>query len=443
MSFRKTDFAVNQAIKNEKVRQQQKLAMIPSENYISKEVREAVGSVLSNKYSEGYANRRYYQGNEHVDEIELLAIERAKKLFKVPHANVQPYSGSPANAAVFLALLKPQDKIMGMSLPFGGHLTHGHPTVTLSGSYFETLQYETDENGYIDYEKLEKLAKKFKPKIIVSGATAYPRKINFKKFGEIADKVGAYHLADISHIAGLVVSGQHPSPTRHAHIIMTTTHKTLRGPRGAMLMVTKKGLEKDPKLSTKIDRAVFPGLQGGPHNNTTAGIAIALNEAMSSSFIRYSKQIIKNSKALAKSLKKLEFKLVSGGTDTHLLLVDVTNKGLDGWSYAWALDHAGIIVNRNTIPFDKRSAYYPSGIRIGTPAVTTRGMKEKEMERIAEWISEVAEISLQYVSDDFDSKDKRVRGNARRKFRKDIQKDKKIKKISSEVKKMCMKYPTP
>lgn len=422
---------VEKLINKELKRQQEKLALIPSENYTTKEVLEAVGSVLSNKYSEGYSKKRYYHGNEFVDEIELLAIERAKKLFGVPHANVQPYSGSPANTAVYFALLKPGDKILGMGLAAGGHLTHGHPKVTISGKYFKSIQYTTDSKGRLDYDEITRLAKKHKPKVIISGATAYPRKVNFKKFGEIADAVGAIHVADISHIAGLVAAGVHQSPARYAHIITTTTHKTLRGPRGAMIMVTNKGLKADEDLGVNIDRAVFPGLQGGPHNNTTAGIAIALEQAQKKSFSRHAQQIVKNAHALAQELKAQGFKLVSGGTDNHLILIDLTNKGVDGWQAAWALDHAGIITNRNSIPHDKKSPFYPSGLRIGTPAITTRGMKEKDMKKIAEWMNLATKVALEIS--------KNTKG--RKQYKLAAAKDKKLKVIAAEVRAFCKKHP--
>src|SRR3989338_8279945 len=327
--------------------------MIPSKNNASRAVMEALGTVLTNKYSEGYPKKRYYQGNKIIDEVEILAIERAKKLFKVPHANVQPYSGSPANTAVYFALLAPlKDKIMGLSLAFGGHLTHGAP-VSISGKYFKTVPYELGKDGWLDYDAIEKLAKSQKPKIIVCGFTAYPRKIDFKRFGQIADSCGAYLLADVSHIAGLIVAGVHPSPVPYADIIMTTTHKTLRGPRGAIIMVTEKGLKKDPELADKIDKAVFPGLQGGPHDNQTAAIAVALGEASTPAFKKYGAQIVKNAKALAEALTKNGIKLVSGGTDNHLILMDLTSKNVNGAVAALALETAGIVTNKNTIPNDK------------------------------------------------------------------------------------------
>lgn len=443
MSLRKTDKQIYKLIKAEAKRQVDQLEMIPSENYASKAVLEATGSVLANKYSEGLVAKRYYQGNEIIDEIEKLAIERVKKLFKVPHANVQSYSGSPANSAVYFALLERRDKIMGLKLASGGHLTHGHPKITFSGKYFKSIQYGVEKDGFIDYDKLEKLALKHKPKIIVSGTTAYPRILDFKRFGKIAEKVGAWHLSDISHIAGLVVTGYHPSPVRHSHIVMFTTHKTMRGPRGAVLLVTDRGLKKDPDLSGKIDRAVFPGLQGGPHNNTTAALAVCFKEASLSSFKKYSKQIVKNAKVLAKELKKLDFKLISGGTDNHLILMDVTNKGVDGWVAAWALEYAGIIVNRNSIPYDTKSPFYPSGIRLGTPAITSRGMGDKEMIKIATWIGEVMKIATEVISKDIKSNDKKKQRAARAKFKKDIQKNNKIIKIRREVKKLCLHFLIP
>ena len=389
MPLNTVDPQIAELIEKEKRRQEETLMMIPSENYASPAVLAALGSVTQNKYAEGYPGRRYYQGNEIIDQIENLAQKRAQKLFGVPHVNVQPYSGSPANSAVYFALLEPQDKIMGLSLDSGGHLTHGYPKITFSGRYFQSVQYAVGKNGLLDYEEIEKQAKEQRPKIIVAGTTAYPRVLDFKKFGQIAEKVGAYLLADIAHIAGLVAAGVHPSPVAYAHVLTTTTHKTLRGPRGAMIMVTKKGLEKDPKLAEKIDRAVFPGLQGGPHENTIAAIAVALKEAGKESFREYAYQVVKNARQLASALQKRGFNLVSGGTDNHLLLVDLRNKGIDGKTVAVALEKAGIVVNANAISDDPNPPYRPSGIRLGTPALTTRGMKEKEMEEIAVWIARV------------------------------------------------------
>jgi len=385
------DPKIAKLIKKEKNRQENTLTMIPSENYASPAVLEALGSVVQNKYAEGYSGKRYYQGNQNIDKIETLAIERAKKLFTVPHVNVQPYSGSPANSAVYFALLKPKDKIMGLALDSGGHLTHGYPKITFSGRYFQSVQYVVGKNGFLDYRKIMALAEKEKPKIIVAGTTAYPRILDFEKFGRIADKVGAYLLADISHVAGLVIAGVHPSPIPYADIVMTTTHKTLRGPRGAIIMVTRKGLAKDSQMGKKIDRAVFPGLQGGPHENTIAAIAVALKEAEGKDFKKYGKQVVKNARVLAKELLKMDFNLVSGGTDNHLILIDLRNKKIDGKTVAVNLEKAGIVVNANAIPRDPNPPYRPSGIRLGTPALTTRGMEGKEMVQIAHWISTVIE----------------------------------------------------
>jgi glycine hydroxymethyltransferase len=377
-----------QLIKEEEKRQQETLMMIPSENYTYPEVRLAAGSVLMHKYSEGYPGKRYYQGNKFIDEIENIAINSAKKLFKVPHANVQSYSGSPANSAVYFALLNPGDKIMGMSLSSGGHLTHGHPKITFSGKYFNSIQFNVDKDGFIDYKEVAKIAKKEKPKLIMIGTTAYPRILNWKKFSEIAKSINAILVADISHIAGLVVAGVHPSPTEFVDVITTTTHKTLRGPRGAIIMVTKKGLKKDIDMAKKIDRAVFPGLQGGPHNNVTAGIAIALDKSSKKEFKNYGKLVVSNAKVLAQELINYGFNLVTGGTDNHLILIDLRNKNISGKVAADLLEKAGIIVNYNAIPNDPNPPTNPSGIRLGTPALTAIGMKETDMKLIAKKISE-------------------------------------------------------
>jgi len=385
------DSEIAKLIEKERERQENTLMMIPSENYASPAVLEALGSVVQNKYAEGYSKKRYYQGNQNIDKIETLAIERAKKLFAVPYVNVQPYSGSPANSAVYFALLEQGDKIMGLALDSGGHLTHGYPKITFSGRYFQDVQYVVGKDGFLDYEKIMVLAKKEKPKIIVAGTTAYPRILDFEKFGRIADKVGAYLLADISHIVGLVIAGAHPSPIPYADVVMTTTHKTLRGPRGAMIMVTRKGLAKDAQMGKKIDRAVFPGLQGGPHENTIAAVAVALKEAEGKDFKKYGKRVVENAQVLAKELLKMDFNLVSGGTDNHLILIDLRSKEIDGKTAAVNLEKAGIVVNANAIPYDPNPPYRPSGIRLGTPALTTRGMGGKEMAQIAHWISTVVE----------------------------------------------------
>ena len=438
------DREIYELIKEEERRQRDVLEMIPSENYTSAAVMEALGSVLTNKYSEGYPKRRYYQGNKIVDEVEILAQERAKKLFSVPYVNVQPYSGSPANAAVYFALLDYKDKIMGLSLAFGGHLTHG-AAHTFSSRFFTPVQYILGKNGMLDYDDIEKLAVKEKPKIIVCGFTAYPRIIDFKRFGEIVDKVGVltgsptYLLADISHITGLIIGGVHPSPIPYADIIMTTTHKTLRGPRGALIMVTEKGLRKNPDLPKKIDSAIIPGLQGGPHDNQTAAIAVALEEASKPAFKTYAKQIIKNAKVLAEKLNSSGFNLVSGGTDNHLLLIDLTNKKVNGAVAALALEVAGIVVNKNAVPNDKMPPFYPSGIRLGTPAITTRGMKEREMVKIAKWISTI----IDEVSKEILPSDKEKRKEFFKKFRSEVYKNKKLLQIAKEVKIVCSQFPVP
>ncbi len=432
----KTDPQIYKLIKEEEKRLQDTLEMIPSNNFQSKAVLEALGSIYNYKYSEGYPFKRYYQGQKYADSVEILAIKRAEKLFGVPYVNVQPYSGSPANSAIYFALLEPKDKIMGLSLAFGGHLTHGSP-VSFSGKYFTIVSYKLDKQGIIDYDQVEKLALKEKPKIIVCGATAYPRIIDFKRFGQIADKCGAYLLADISHIAGLVVAGVHPSPVSYVHIVMTTTHKTLRGPRGAMVMVTEKGFKKDPELGEKINKAVFPGLQGGPHDNQTAAIAVALKEASSLAFKKYGQQIVKNSKALAGELIKSGFNLISGGSDNHLILIDLTDKKANGAVAALALEVAGIIVNKNAVPNDPMPPFYPSGIRLGTPAITTRGMKEKEMKKIAEWINE----AINQVKGEKLPSDKEKRREFWRAFKIKIVKNKKLLEIAKEVKAFCLKFP--
>jgi len=368
----------------EERREFEKIRLIPSENYVSRAVLEATGSVFTNKYSEGYAGKRYYEGQQCVDPLEQLAIQRAKSLFGADHANVQPYSGSPANLAVYFALLKPGDTVMGMSLPHGGHLTHGW-NVSITGTFFRSVQYGVQiDTGLIDYGQVRELAVKERPKLIIAGATAYPRIIDFPAMRAIADEVGAHLLVDMAHIAGLVAGGAHPTPIPHAHVVSTTTHKTLRGPRGAMLLCKEE-------MAKAIDKAVFPGLQGGPHNHTTAGIAVALREAATDTFKAYAHQIVKNARALAEGLAGYGFKLVSGGTDNHLILMDVTPRGMTGKAYAKALDRAGLECNYNTVPGDPRKPFDPSGLRLGTPACTSRGMREPEMAKIASWFSRVAE----------------------------------------------------
>src|SRR3989339_359121 len=382
--FSYADLEIDKLIDEEKERLEESLELIPSENYVSKAVLTAMGSILTNKYSEGYPGKRYYGGNKIIDKIETLAIKRAKKLFNAEHVNVQPYSGSPANLEVYSAFVKPGDKIMSMSLTEGGHLTHGH-FASFTGQVYNFVHYGVDvETGLLDYKKIRALALKEKPKIIVCGATAYPRKIDFEKFAEISKEVGAICMADISHVAGLIVSGNHPSPFRFVDVVNTKNNKTLRGPRGAMIMCKER-------YAKQIDKAVFPGLQGGPHNNTTAAIAVALGEASSDSFKEYGNQVVKNAKVLAEELKRLGLSLVSGGTDNHLILIDLSNMKCAGKEAENALDSANITLNKNTIPGETRSPFNPSGIRLGTPFITTRGMKENEMKEIAGMFADVLE----------------------------------------------------
>jgi glycine hydroxymethyltransferase len=378
------DPEIYELIRQEKARQSGCIRLIPSENYVSRAVMEASGSVLTNKYSEGYPGKRYYEGQQVTDLIETMARERAKALFRAEHANVQPYSGSVANLAAYLAVAEPGETIMGLLLTHGGHLTHGWKN-TISSRIFNSVQYTLDsKTGKFDMNRIRELAMQHKPKIIVSGATAYPREINFKAFGEIAKEVGAYHISDIAHIAGLVVAGIHQSPVPHADIVSTTTHKTLRGPRGGMLLCREE-------LAKQVDRSVFPGLQGGPHMHTVTAIAVALAEANTPEFVAYAKQIVKNSRALATKLLEYGFDLVSGGTDNHLLLIDLRNKGVPGKKVAKALDRARIVCNYNTVPDDPAPPFNPSGLRMGTPAMTTRGMKEPQAEMVAGFIKKVVE----------------------------------------------------
>jgi glycine hydroxymethyltransferase len=377
-----SDPKVSEILKNEMQRQAEGLELIPSENYVSEPVLEAMGSIFTNKYSEGYPGKRYYGGQEFTDQVETLAIDRAKELFGAEHANVQPYSGSPGNTAIYFALLEFGDTVMGLKLDHGGHITHGLP-IAFSGKAYNFVQYGVDkETGLLDYDEIERLAEEHKPKMIVAGFTAYPRDIDWERFKAICDKVGAISMADISHTAGMIGAGVLNSPVPFFDVIMTTTHKTLRGPRGAMIMCKEK-------FAKAIDKAVFPGLQGGPHEHVIAAKAVAFGEALQPEFKEYAKQIIANAKHLATKLTEYGFELVSGGTDTHLILADLTNKGIPGKEAQVALDRIGITLNKNTVPFDPRSPFDPSGIRLGTPAVTTRGMKEPEMEMIAGWMNEV------------------------------------------------------
>ena len=409
MFVEKIDSQIAKLIKKEERRQAETLNLIASENYPSRTVREALGSIFVAKYAEGRPYKRYYAGQEFVDKLETLVEERVRKIFGLDSrkwaVNVQPYSGSPANYAVLRALLKPGEKILSLALPHGGHLSHGAP-VSLPGKDFKIINYFLDKNGFLNYKEIGKLAEKEKPKLIIAGYSAYPRKVDFKKFKKIASGIEAYLLADIAHIAGLIAAKIHPSPFPWADVVTTTTHKTLRGPRGAII-ICKKALEN------KIFPKVFPGLQGGPHEHTICALGVALKEAMSPKFKRYTRQIIRNAKTLANELKKYNFILISGGTDNHLVLVDLRNKGLGGKEAQKLLEKAGIVTNKNTIPYDPRPPYDPSGIRLGTPALTSRGMKEKEMKKITFWINEV------------------------------VSNPKSVQKIRKEVKKFCLKFPIP
>ncbi|NLZ18133.1 MAG: serine hydroxymethyltransferase [Desulfobulbaceae bacterium] len=380
--LKQQDPEIYECIQLEELRQHEKVRLIASENYVSAAVMEATGSVLTNKYSEGYVGKRYYEGQQLIDRVEALAIERAKTVFGVDHVNVQPYSGSPANLSVFLAFLNPGDTILGMALPHGGHLTHG-AKVSISGKYFHAEFYSLErESGQLDYDKLRSQALSCRPKILIAGYSAYPRILDFERFRAIADECGALLLVDMAHFAGLVAGGVHPSPVPYADVLTTTTHKTLRGPRGAMIMCKAEH-------AAAIDKAVFPGTQGGPHNHTTAAIAVAMKEAGTDAFKQYAAQILRNAKTLADTLISRGFNLVTGGTENHLMLIDLTNKGISGKTAAQALDNAGLVLNCNAVPFDTRKPFDPSGIRMGSAAVTSRGFKEAQMEQIGVWIDTV------------------------------------------------------
>jgi len=409
------DPEIAKLIDEENHREHDTVRLIASENYASRAVMEATGSCLTNKYSEGYAGKRYYEGQQTIDKVEMLAISRVRALFAGNasaddiHVNVQPYSGSPANLAVYLAFCQAGDTIMGLGLPFGGHLTHGH-TVSITGKYFKSVPYGVrKEDCRIDMDGVRKLAREHKPKILWAGTTAYPRTLDFPAFREIADEVGAILAADIAHISGLVLAGVHPSPVGIADVVTTTTHKTFRGPRGGMILCKKQH-------ASAIDRAVFPGLQGGPHNHTTAAIAVAALEASRPEFVQYAKNIVQNAKALGEALAGKGYQLVTGGTDNHLLLIDLTNKNVPGKVAAQALDKAGLVLNYNAVPFDPRKPFDPSGLRIGTPAVTSRGMGVAEMARIAEWMDRVVAAPADEAL---------------------------LAKIAGEVKEMCSKFPAP
>jgi len=406
--LKQVDPEVFELVQNERIRQQSSIRLIASENYCSKAVRQAVGSWFTNKYSEGYPGKRYYEGQENTDQVETLARERAKALFGADHANVQILSGSPANLAAYLTLANPGDTIMGLALPDGGHLAHGWK-VSITGKLFNSVQYGVGDDGRFNYDNILELAKEHKPKIIICGATAYTRQIDFAKFGDIAKQVGAYLVADIAHIAGLIAGGVHMSPIPYADIVTTTTHKTLRGPRGGMMLCKEEHAKA-------LDKTVFPGMQGGPHMHTISGLAVALAEAATPAFKEYAKQILLNAKAMAGALLSYGFDLVSGGTDNHLMLIDLRNKGLTGRQLATALTKSGIITNSNSVPKDTASPFNPSGIRIGTPAITTRNMKENEAKIIAGWINEVAE---------------------------NIENEAVFAKVKTEVEQLCEKFPVP
>lgn len=423
----------------EKERQRNTLMMIPSENYTYPEVRQAVGSVLMHKYAEGQPKKRYYQGMHIVDEVESYCEELALKAFGLSknkwHVNVQPYSGTPANLAIYNTILLPGDKIMAMYLPDGGHLSHGWEykgkKVTFVSKIFKVRFYHVDKKTRVfDYDEIERQAKKFRPKLLISGGTAYPQEINHKRMGKIAHGTGAYYMADVAHEAGLIAGAANASPFPWADFVTMTTHKTLRGPRGALAFARKE-------FAQALDSSVFPGLQGGPHLHTIAGIAIALEKAQTENFKRYANQVVKNARRISRELKRLGYDLVSGGTDKHLVLVDLRNKGISGWFVAWALERAGIIVNRNTVPYDTGSPYYPSGLRMGTPAITARGMKEAQVDMITNWIDSV----VKHLGKRDILKEKDKRNSELKKFKADLENDELLLRIAKEVKKLCKKFP--
>jgi len=402
------DPEIYEALNDETKRQREGMELIPSENYTSVAVMKAVGSILTNKYSEGYPGRRYYGGQENIDRIENIAIARAKKLFTAEHVNVQPYSGSPANTAIYFALLEHGDTIMGLKLDHGGHITHGLP-ISFSGRNYKVIPYTCNPDGWLDMDEVENLAKTYRPKLIVAGFTAYPRDIDWQRFRLIAESINAITMADISHTAGLIAGKQLTNPTPYFDVVMTTTHKTMRGPRGAIIMCKQQ-------YAKAIDKAVFPGLQGGPHEHVIAGKAVAFQEALQPDFQNYAKQVISNAKTLAQALVDYDFKLVTGGTDTHLILIDLTNKNITGKEAQTTLDKVGITLNKNTVPHETRSPMDPSGIRLGTPAITTRGMQENEMKQIATWLNEALT------------------------YRNDVSK---LERIKDEIKQFCAHFPVP
>lgn len=412
-------------------RQKYGLEMIPSENYVSVDVLTALGSILTNKYSEGFPGRRYYGGNEVIDKIENYAVELAKKLFGVPAAFVQPYSGSPANLITTMAVCNPGDVVMGLALSSGGHLTHGAP-LSFSSIFYKAVNYTVGKDWKINFEELEALVKKHKPKLIWVGTTAYPFRLDYKKFRKIADMTGATLVADIAHIAGLIAGGQHESPVPYVDIITTTTHKTLRGPRGAMIMITDRGLKKDPEMKSKIERAIIPGTQGGPHNHQTAAIAVSLEEALKPSFKKYAVQVVKNAKVLAEALGTV--------SEVHLILLPLVDYGYGmGYQAQYALEESGITVNKNTIPGEPASPFYPSGIRLGTPALTTRGMKEADMIKIAGWIKR----ALEEIRGHDLPKEQEKRKDFLKEYKRKIHKNKNLKVIRKEVENFAGKFPVP
>jgi glycine hydroxymethyltransferase len=438
-NLRQTDPDVYKLIIGETKRQSETLMMIPSENHASKSVEEAMSSSFGNKYAEGYPGKRYYQGNEFADAIETLCQERAMKIFGVPYVNVQPHSGSPANLAVQIAVLDKGDTYMGLSLSSGGHLTHG-ARFTSGSKFFNSVQYDVGRNGFLDYDAIEKLAISQKPKLIIAGTTSYPRIISWKRFSDIAKKCGAILMADIAHLAGLIAGGAYPSPARYVDVITTTTHKSLRGPRGAMIMVTKSGIQKYPDLPKKINSSIIPGIQGGPHLNSISALTVCLKEASTARFKKYASDIIENAKCIETELNKLGFQLVTGGTDSHLLVADMSPYNILGNTMAEACEEAGIILNRNGVPFDKNPPFYPSGIRFGTPAITTRGMRTKEMKKIASWLYELS-LDLQKTAKQMNySIEDQKKTSARTKI---IKKSKSIGKIRMNVMDICKKFPIP
>ncbi len=443
------DPEMDRIVTGEGKRQVDGLEMIPSENYVSRAVREAVGSILENKYAEGYPGRRYYTGNEFVDQVEKLCQERAKKLFGVPFVDVQPYSGSPANLEIFGAVSMGQKGVqpllvLSQELSSGGHLSMGQEA-SFTSKYYRAVYYHLTSEGEVDWDELYSLARKHKPKIIWSGGTGYTRVFKWEKYAQIADEIGAYFVADVSHIAGLIAGGAHPTPVPFAHLVMTTTHKTLRGPRGALIMVTDKGLKKDPELPKKVEFSVFPGHQGGPHMNKIAGIAVALREASTPAFKKYARQIVKNSQVLSEELGGFGFALVGGGSENHMIWIDLRNKGLEGWHAHVTLEEVMIFGNKQTIPNDPRPPYYPSGYRLGTPAITTRGMKEKEMKTIAGFINEGVEIArelngrIKGIGSEIKEKDQ----DARRAYKERLLKSREIQELRTKVVKFARKFPVP